>query len=381
MTPFPPRTSSRAIRRPFSIRSISVAALTAGALVAVGCTPSSDPSPSDPAPVVRDPGSVQAPTTPTPTTPQSTPPAGSFIAAKERMGVGGCQLFPNNSVFHADVSSLPASPSSAATIAAAGADMPVRTSFRSSVWQGSRGGIPVNIVDSRSTPMQDVNLGTYHYMSDGRNHPIPSSPKVEGYPGMAWDRHMLIVDSATCTSHEFFYVNPPIPFITTRWSAETAVKFDLSSNAARNRGSALASGFSMLARMVRYDEVAAGELNHVLGMSLPTISNQGPIWPAGGSDGRSSNTNTPRMGTWFRLRADADLSGLGPQALVIARALQRHGAILGDTGPANKTTIVGENSEKWNNDDVDGLTRFTLSDFEIIDPTPMKVSNTTYEIR
>ena len=36
------------------------------------------------------------------------------------------------------------------------------------------------------------------------------------------------------------------------------------------------------------------------------------------------------MGSWFRLRADADLSGLGPQALV-ARAMQTYGAVLADT--------------------------------------------------
>ncbi|MEZ5350465.1 MAG: hypothetical protein R2714_14885 [Microthrixaceae bacterium] len=37
------------------------------------------------------------------------------------------------------------------------------------------------------------------------------------------------------------------------------------------------------------------------------------------------------MGTWFRLRSDADLSGLGPQARVIAEALQEYGAVLMDT--------------------------------------------------
>ncbi|MHB1140078.1 MAG: hypothetical protein ACYC2O_14065 [Microthrixaceae bacterium] len=348
------------------------------AVVAVACVPSSEPggAPADPAPVVRDPGEVQAP----PTTPTNTAPAGSFITEGERMGIGGCQLFPTNNVFHADISSLPALPNSAAIIAAAGADLPVKPSFKSRVWQGSRGGIPINIVDSRETRMQDVNLGTYHYMSDGRNHPIPANPKVEGHPGMAWDRHMLIVDSATCTSHEFFYAQPPLPVIGTRWSAETAVKFNLSNNASRNRGSAIAAGFSMLARLVRYDEIAAGRLDHVLGISLPKISNQGEIWPAGNSDGRSSDPNAPRMGMWFRLRADVDLSGLGPDALLIARALQRHGAILGDTGP-DKATIVGENDERWDDDDLATLNQLELSDFEIVDPTPMKVSDTSYEIR
>ncbi len=384
-----PRTTSAAHRRPHSRTTLRTsvrrrtrwaltAPLVAVAVVAVACVPASDPGAApEPAPVVRDPGAVQAP----PNTAPSTTPAGSFIPAGERMPIAGCQLFPANNVFRADISSLPAAPNSAAVIAAGGgAGMQLRSGFKSSIWQGSRGGIPINVVDSRQTPMQDVNVGTYHYMSDPRNHPIPANPKVEGHPGMAWDRHLLIVDQATCRSHEFFYAQPPLPVVGTRWSAETAVKFDLSSNASRNRGSAIAAGFSMLARMIRYEEVAAGRLDHVLGITLPNISNQGAIWPASGSDGRSSDPNMPRMGSWFRLRADADLSGLGPDALLIARALQRHGAILGDTGPAH-LSLLGENDARWNDADIDGLKRFTLADFELIDPTPMKVSNTSYEIR
>ena len=40
------------------------------------------------------------------------------------------------------------------------------------------------------------------------------------------------------------------------------------------------------------------------------------------------------MGAWLRLRDDVDLSGLGPQARVIAEGLQRHGLVLADTSNA-----------------------------------------------
>ena len=58
------------------------------------------------------------------------------------------------------------------------------------------------------------------------------------------------------------------------------------------------------------------------------------MWPALGGDGTSSDPDAPPMGSWLRLRPDADLTGLGPQALVVARALQEHGVIAQDTGPS-----------------------------------------------
>jgi len=349
-------------------RATSAAALLA--LVAAACAPVAE----DPA--ARAPSVVREPTG----TPGNNAPAGTYITSGERLGVGGCPLFPRNNVFHADASTLQVTPRSDATIAAAGPSMQLKSSFRSAIWQGSRGGVPVNIVDSRTTPMVNVIGGAYSYVSDLDAHPIPAAPRIEGYPGMAWDRHMLLVDSATCRSHEFFYVTPPFAPFTSQWVAQTVVKIDLTSNATR-RGSAIASGGSMLARMLRYDEVASGRIDHVLGVSLPSISNLAPVWPAISGDGRSTNPDAPRMGTWLRLRGDADLSGLGPDARLIAEALQQHGAVLGDTGPPDTFVLVGENDSRWNDADLRTLGTLTMSDFEVVDPTPMKVADNSYEIR
>ena len=38
------------------------------------------------------------------------------------------------------------------------------------------------------------------------------------------------------------------------------------------------------------------------------------------------------MGTWFRLRADFDISGFSATNQVILRALKEHGAVLADNG-------------------------------------------------
>ena len=64
---------------------------------------------------------------------------------------------------------------------------------------------------------------------------------------------------------------------------------------------------------------------------------------------------------------------------MVAAALQEHGAIIQDTGPA--PGIPGEPDVRWNDVDLADLGRFTLSDFEIVDPAPMRVAGTDLGIR
>lgn len=305
-------------------------------------------------------------------------PDGSYITSGERLGIENCAVFPRDHAFHADISGLPVAAGSEAIIEAAGADLILQPGFGSLVWRGSRTGLPINVVDSRAVPSVDVLGGEYAYLSDLSGHPIPDSPKVEGFPGAAWDRHMLIVDTATCTSHEFFYATR-IPVVG-RWHAATAVTFDLGSNDIRDRGAANAAGTSMLAGLLRHDEVERGQIDHTLSFSLPRIAKREPVWPASGTDGRSTDPNAPPMGTWFRLRADTDLSGLGPDARVIAQALQLHGAVLGDTGP-DYIGLAGENDERWDDADLETLKTLTLADFEVVDPSAMQVEEGSYQIR
>ena len=56
------------------------------------------------------------------------------------------------------------------------------------------------------------------------------------------------------------------------WYADSVVTIGLDSNVPRPNGTVTASGFSLLAGMVRYDEVATGSIDHVLTMALPTIA-------------------------------------------------------------------------------------------------------------
>jgi hypothetical protein len=70
------------------------------------------------------------------------------------------------------------------------------------------------------------------------------------------------------------------------------------------------------------------------------------------------------MGLRVRLKRSVSLSGLGPQARMVAVALQRYGAILADNGAP--WFFSGAPSPAWDNDDLHALGRLHGRDFEVV---------------
>jgi hypothetical protein len=353
-----------------------VALLAVAAMLVAACAPAARQSGPPDGAAIRP--------TPTPSTVAPDRTAGSYVTAGTRPSIAGCELFPRDHVSRAYIRSLPVRSDSAAVMAAAGPTRPIKAGFGSKIWQGSRPGIPVNVVDGSTSDWQRLLLShLYANSSDGEWMPWPENPRFEGWPGSAWDRHMIVVDSDTCLSWEAIQVQPPWENIWAgllgRWWADKLVAIDLSSNMPRKGGTVNASGFSMLPGLISYDDVASGEIDYVLGMSFPEIRANETVWPAMRTDGRSTNKAAPQMGSWLRLKPTADLSRLGPQSRVIARALQDHGVIIGDTGPS--AAIGGQPDTRWDEADLAGLGSFTLADFELVDPSPMKVSDSSHQIR
>lgn len=331
------------------------------------------------APAVPDPGSTAPEDDSAQEAAEALPPEGSYIAPTERLGIAGCDLFPRDNAFHASIARLPVHPRSRAMVdAGGGASLTLNAGFSATPWQGSRPGYPVNVADSRSSEVVDVIGRQYAATSDLAGHPVPTAPRFEGWPSLTWDQHLLVVDPSTCTSHEMIGVSPPADNPVGAWFVDKAVKIDLSSNEYRDRGAVKVAGVSMLAGLIRYDEVASGNVDHVISMSLPTAS-PGHVWPARSSDGTNPHPDAPPMGTWLRLRSDVDLSGFGPQAATIARALRDHGGVLADTGA--RFALSGEPDVRWDDADLRGLRSLSLASFEVVDPSPMIVSRGSLRIR
>ncbi len=142
--------------------------------------------------------------------------------------------------------------------------------------------------------------------------------------------------------------------------------WDLSSNALRPETwtSADAAGLPIFPGLVRYEEVAAGEIRHAIRFTAPQTCN-GYIYPARHEAGSGSCSVNPPMGLRVRLKANVDLSGFGPQARIVLVALQRYGMLLADNGSA--WYITGAPHSGWDDDELHALGQITGSDFEVVD--------------
>ena len=217
-------------------------------------------------------------------------------------------------------------------------------------------GIPYLVVPA-SQPAVPVNLGIYAGESDPGPYPIPLSAPVEG----GSDRHVLVVQQETCHLYELGGAVAGA----TAWSANVGVDWDLRSNALRPLGwtSADAAGLPILPGLARYDEVAAGHIDHALRFTV-VDTQRGYILPATHFASSNTSADAPPMGLRFRLRADFDRSGYTGQSRVILDALARYGMIVADNG--SNWYISGATDARWDDDDLNQLKGVPGTAFEAV---------------
>jgi hypothetical protein len=247
-------------------------------------------------------------------------------------------------------------------VASIGATKPGHPDF------GAGFGIPVTTVPAG----QSTSRVTFQYAgdSDPGPYPIPRGVKIEGGANAGGDRHVILYDPNACRAYELFAAYPNA---NGTWKAGSGAIFDLRGNALRPAGwtSADAAGLSILAGLVRYEEVAAGRVDHAIRFTAPRTRNAF-IWPARHQASSSSDTALPPMGARFRLRAGVDTSRFAPQARVIAEALKRYGAILADNG--SSWYFSGADDSRWSNDALNALKTLRGSDFEAVDESGLMAS-------
>jgi hypothetical protein len=280
----------------------------------------------------------------------------------------GCSVFPANNVWHADVSRLPVHASSAAWVASIGTTKPGHPDF------GAGFGMPVTTVPA-GTPTTRVTF-QYARESDPGPYPVPRTVKVEGGASSTGDRHVLLFDPAACRAYELYAAYPNADGT---WRAGSGAIFDLRGNALRPAGwtSADAAGLSVLAGLVRYEEVAAGRVDHAVRFTAPRTRNS-YLWPARHEAG-SADAALPPMGARFRLKASVDTSRFPAQARVVAEALKRYGAILADNG--SSWFFSGTDDSRWSNSALDALKTLRGSDFEAVDASGLMASPNSAAVR
>lgn len=288
------------------------------------------------------------------------------VAFAQSPTAGNCPVFPANNIWNTPVDQLSVSPSSSAWVTTIGPAKPVHADFGSGLYQGAPIGIPFITVPG--TQQKYPATFTYADESDPGPYAIPLTAPIEGGAQSTGDRHTLSVDTDNCILYELYAAYPQ----TASWSAGSGAIFNLLSNALRPSGwtSTDAAGLPVFPGLLRYDEIAAGEIRHAIRFTVPQTQ-KAFVWPARHYASSLTGTQYPPMGARFRLRASFDISGYSATNQIILRALKKYGMMLADNGSA--WYISGAPDSRWNNDDLHNLGQVLGSDFEAVDVSGLMI--------
>jgi hypothetical protein len=299
-------------------------------------------------------------------------PAG---AASPHPAFGSCPVFPSpppgtaanapslptEAAWNQDVSKAPVAPNSAATIAyvnAHGGNL-LHPDFGSQRAYG----FPYAVVGTGQRKLP-IRYTAYGDESDPGPFPIPKGAPVEGGNGSDGDRHVLVVDRSSCTLYELYRA-----FFKARggghWNAGSGTRWDLRSSDRRPDSwtSADAAGLPVFPGLVRYGEVAAGQLQHAIRVTFDSTRNAW-VHPASHCAGGTSDPDAPAMGTRLRLKAGYRLGGFSGGAKVIAEAMKRYGLIVADNG--SNWYFSGSSDRRWDDENLDQLKRIPGSAFQVV---------------
>jgi hypothetical protein len=271
-----------------------------------------------------------------------------------------CPVFPVNNPWNTDVSAYPVHPRSDRYVASIGAAERLHADF-GTTWSGAPNGIPFVRVGA-GQPTVPVRF-TYADESDPGPYPVPPNAPIEGGAASTGDRHVIVVDDATCTLYELFDAHPRNGGAS--WRAGSGARFSLTSNQLRPDywTSADAAGLPIYPGLVKYDEVASGTIRHALRFTVGRTQ-RGFIHPATHFASSSTNRDLPPMGLRLRMKSAYDCSPLSRPVRVICKALKRYGMFVADNG--SSWYISGAPDPRWDDDALHDLSRIPGSAFEAL---------------
>jgi hypothetical protein len=302
-------------------------------------------------------------------------PAAGAGAVGPDTSLGSCQVFPdppaslpanapslaNEAAWNQDVTKAPRDPRSAAYISYINSQ---GGNFLHPDFGSPRPyGFPFAVVGPGQRQLP-VHFTAYGDESDPGPYPVPGAARVEGGNRSDGDRHVLVVDRGDCKLYELyraFFVPTPKP----HWDADQGTVWDLESTALRPEGwtSADAAGLPIFPGLVRYDEVAAGHLDHAIRVTFESTRDAW-VRPASHCAGDSTSPSAPPMGLRLRLKAGYGLGRFSGGAKVIATAMKHYGLIVADNG--SNWYFSGSSDRRWDDENLDQLKRIPGSAFEVV---------------
>jgi hypothetical protein len=279
-----------------------------------------------------------------------------------------CRAFPADNYWHADVSGLAVHPRSAAWLS----HMQVATRRVHADFGPAFGaqpvpyGIPITIV--RGAARVPVRF-EYAAESNRVRYPLSRSTLIEGGQNAGGDRHAIVVDAATCTLFETWNTR----LTPSGWTAGSGAVWYLGNDTLRPAGwtSADAAGLPILPGLLRYEEVARGNVDHAIRMTT-NVTDRAYLWPARHQAGAVSDRSYPPMGARFRLKAAYPISSFPAQAQVVLRAMKKYGLVLADNG--SPWYVQGTSDARWTSALVSALGRVPASAFEAVNTAPLRIT-------
>jgi hypothetical protein len=274
----------------------------------------------------------------------------------------GCPVFPANDAYNRPVTGDRVDPHSQEYI-------------RSMIDAGNTGSfwaapLPVEYVNiaTRDTPMRTVRQKVRYH---GFNEPYPWGPAFKIEP--LSDAHAMVISTANCRLYETYETTSDGDTL----SAYSGAVWDLRKPFAPmppGTPSAMASGLSLFAGMVKWEEVRSGRIEHALNWAAlaGTVSQYEFVSPASDTDWipfKGQSAYRLPYGAHLRLKRSFDASGFGPQSKAIVAALKTYGMYLADTGSDdnalyNAMPLDGDN--RWNARDLESLSRIHIADFDVL---------------
>ena len=279
--------------------------------------------------------------------------------------LNGYVPFPSSNLWNTNIASAPVDPNSA-TIIGVLTGSHLHPDF-SNVVDGNYG-IPYVVVDSNATPGVAITMTTYQSESDITLYPIPITAPIEGFPAdctTTGDNHLIVIDKTKCWIYETWQTQR----CNGAWSAANGAIWDLTNTEHRPYGwtSADAAGLPIFPGLVRYDEVAAGAINHAFRMTLAQTKSDANggyfVPPATHAAGNNSGTDNI-MGMRLRLKASFDISSFSAANQVILTAMKDYGMIVADNG--SNMYFQGAPDARWDDNDLNALKAIDASEFDVV---------------
>jgi hypothetical protein len=270
----------------------------------------------------------------------------------------GCPILPSEDPLNQEIADAPVNPNSAAYVASIGLGAHLHPDFGTEPSYG----IPYTVVGPEQKQVP-IKFTAYGSESNPGPYPIPPTAPIEGGGKKGHgDKHVLVVQEGTCKLFELYDAHRK----GAGWAAASGAVFNLRSDALRPEGwtSADAAGLPIFPLLARYPEVATGQIDHALRVTVPETQD-GYIHPATHYASTSSSPDLPPMGLRLRLKASYSLAGFSGESLVILVALKRYGLIVADNG--SPWFITGAPNPHWNDDNLEQIKRVPGSEFEAVE--------------